>query len=673
MKKHSARMLAALALLLAGALQAERPISIWRLPELWPYHVQLQEQLVATIRRGDIPAMESVCRTALRVLPGDATWRYNLACSLAYREKPDAALKELERAIDLGFRNADEIARDTDLARIAHLPRFAALVQKARDLSGRPVAGRPAPAPLYAATGAAATLTETNLVFNFDTGVYDALLALSAPKTPLAAQAGAFSASKPDAPERPLVASWLADGTAAGNAGDVYLNRDRGHSALAAGDYPQLTVLRYAADARAQNADVNHPNAAFARAAVFGNVSRGFTSGPYWRSMARASFTEPFLAVRMDHLYRSNQFWVMPCVNDVGKPEIGDVFPANAPFQLVSLGASWSDQPFLRAALAASASFTPETKKAILSRRLLGPTLQWLIRRTQAGVRSEADYLSPKAHPTAFSAKSLDAAALVSMAHGLAPASVPPAVTLMPVNSRLFPIRVPVPGRDYPDTCGELLFATSSAISYVLRAPEGSRTFLFRATPFPAATEGVTYAWRVVHGDASAVQIAPPFGETDDTPESGVAQITVDRRRLAGRIDVACFAKAAGTPYGAPSIISFNALSQEVRVYRADGKIASIDYSNPDAAYCDPLLALPRRWKDTYTYAPDGKPLGFVRSVNGRPTATFTPSGDRVVETAPDGSPRRAVAVTYLPRQTGDRISPRELTYADDGAPFDIK
>ena len=42
---------------------------------------------------------------------------------------------------------------------------------------------------------------------------------------------------------------------------------------------------------------------------------------------------------------------VVTVVEAGGKPGIGDVFPANAPFQLVSLGASWSDQPFLRAAL----------------------------------------------------------------------------------------------------------------------------------------------------------------------------------------------------------------------------------------------------------------------------------------------------------------------------------
>lgn len=663
-----------LAAALTGFADGEKPLSTWAYPGVWPRHSMLRQQLIDAIRRGDIPAMEATCRAALEVLPGDATWHYNLACALAYREQGGLALTELEKAIHFGFRDANAIAKDQDFARISALPRFKELVEKARALADQPVAGRPVPAPAFATMGHAVTLTETNLVFNFDTGVYDALLRLSSSSTPLAQLAPAYSASRPDAPERALVAAWLADGTAAGNGGDLYVNRDRGHSQPAVSDFPLLTAVRLAAAARPYNADVNHPNLAFGNAAVFGNISRGYTSGPFWRSMARATFTEPGgLAARMDLLYRSNQFWVIPCVNDYGTPELGDVFPANAPFQFVSQGASWSDLPFLRAALAASAALPPPTKQAVLRRRLLGPTLQWLLRRTQTGVRGESDYLSPRAHPTAFSAKRLDVVALVEKAHALRPENIPPAVNLSLVNSRLFPIRFPVAGVDYPDTVSELLFATPSAISFVLRAPEGVRTFLVRAQTFPERDPLATYTWRVVHGDAAAVTISPPLGETVNTPESGFAQITVDRRALTERIDVACFAKTHGTDHGAPSIISFYPIPQEVRTYRPDGKIASIDYANPNALYCDPALALPRRWKDTYTYAASGTLLGFTRSYNGKEAASFTPTGDRILERNPDGTARRAIRVTYTTRRTGDPIQPLELTYTDDGTPFDVK
>ena len=652
----------------------EKPLPIWAYANVWPRHNMLRQQLIEAIRRGDIPAMETTCRSALEFMPGDSTWHYNLACALAYREQAGQALAELEKAILFGFRDAAAIEKDQDFSRINTLPRFKELVQKARDLADKPVPGRPVPAPCYAATGGTATLSETNVVFNFDTGVYDALLQLAPPKASLAEKAATYSASQPNAREKSILTSWLVDGSAAGNIGDIYINRDLGHSMLATGDFPLLTTLRLTADAKPFRVDVNHPNLFVGNAAVFGNISRGYTTGPFWRSMARASFTEPGgLATRMDLLYRSNQFWVIPCVNDFGKPELGDVFPANAPFQFISEGASWSDQPFLRAALAASAALAPQTKKAILRRKLMGPTLQWLLRRTMQGIRSESDYLSPRAHPTAFNAKRLDTVALIEKAHALKPENIPPAVNLAVINSRLFPIRFPVAGVDYPDTVSEVLFATSSAISFVLRAPAGARTFLIRAQTFPAQDPLAPSTWKVVHGDPSAVKISAPLGETLNTPERGFAQITIDRRTLKDRIDVACFAKTHGTDHGAPSIVSFYPVPQETRVYRPDGQIESIAHSNPALVSCDPALALPRRCKDTYTYSPAGKLLGFTRSYNGKDAASFAPTGERVIEKNADGTARRVVRVKYTARQTGNQVQPLELTYTDDGEPFDVK
>ena len=227
-------------------------------------------------------------------------------------------------------------------------------------------------------------------------------------------------------------------------------------------------------------------------------------------------------------------------------------------------------------------------------------------------------------------------------------------------------------GRDYPDAAPEILYATSSAICIVLRAPEGERTFLFRARA--GGTDGAaSFTWRVVHGDASAVKIQAPAGETNAIPEKGFAQITVDRRNIRERIDVACFAKADGTEWGAPSFVSFFPVPQEARTYRSDGKIASIDYTNPEGVYSDPAVALPRHWKDTYSYDGTGKLLGWTRSYNGRDAASFTAAGDRVVERHDDGTPAKAVHVRYQPRASSDKLEPLTLSYLDDGEPFDVK
>ena len=650
----------------------ERPLSLWELPRVWPRHNQLRQELVGALRRGDLRAMEAICRTALTVMPGDATWHYNLACALAYQKDPEPALNELERAISFGFRNADAISADADFARLKQLPRFAELLEKARALAGQPVLGRPLPGPHAATVGNGFTLSETNFVWNFDIGLYDVKLRLAPAKTPLALQAINYSKSKPTNPEVPLVRAWLSEGSAVGNTGDLYLNRDRGHSTIAVGDFPQLTVVRYPKSAQATFADVDHPNALFP-CPVFGNISRGYTQGPFWRSMARFSMTEHGLAARMDALDRNNQFWIMPCVNDYGKPLLGDVFPANAPFQFVSQGASWSDQPFLRAALAASASFTQATKAAMIKRHLMGPTLQWLLRSTQKDVATETDYLSAKAHPTAFASKRLDVVRLVKKAHALRPEQIPPTVSLDLINSRMFPVKYPQPLRDYPDLLSELVFASPSAIAFLLRAPAGERTFLFRARPFPAETTDVTYTWCVVNGDPKRVKISAPLGEALNTPDRGFAQIVLDRRGLTNRLDVACFAKTKDSEWGAPAIISFSPVSLETRVYRPDGKIESIDYTNPSMTYCDPNLALPRNWKDVFTYKDDGTCLGYTRLVNGKATSDFLPSGQRIVERAPNGEPTKLVRVRYLPRRTGNDLQPMELTFTDDGEPYEVK
>ena len=602
----------AFAILLVATVCAaeEKPLPVWRMPQAWPRHVQLRQQLINVMKAGNDAKMEEICREALSVIPGDATWHYNLACALAKR---------------------GGIAKDPDFARVRENPRFAELVEKARGLKGTPGRGHPEIRPAAVQPNGHLTLNETNVFWNFDAGVFEASFRVTDPTTPIVNLASLFEKSTPDAPERPDVTAWIAGGTAAGNIGDVYYNRDRGHSPLKLADFPGIVNVTPSPAARAAGVDQDHPNMLFPNCAVFGNASRARLGGAYWRSYPRASMTDPGLASRMNLLYHNNQFWVFPAHMDYGKKDIGDVYPGVAPFQMVSVGSSYSDQAFLRAALAASASFTRMTKQAIIRRNLMGPTLQWLLRRTYKGVDTEDDYLSPKAHPTAFKGNDLDTVRLVQKAHALLPEQIPPLVAIDLINSRVHTIPYPIPGRDYPDVAPEILYFTSSAACIVLRAPEGMRPFLFRARIDGApATGPASFTWRVVHGDASAVTIKAPDGEAGATPEKGIAQITVDRRRIKERIDVACFARTADTEWGAPSFISFFPVPQESRTYRSDGRIESIDYSNPDGVYSDPAVSLPRHWKDTYAYDDTGKLLGWTRSYNGKDTAAFTAAGDRI-------------------------------------------
>lgn len=658
------------ALQAAPAPQAAAPLPIWKMPAVWPQHLALRQQLMDVLRRGDIVRMEAICREALKLLPGDATWQYNLACALAYREKPDAALDALDLAVTWGFRDANAIENDRDFLRIRHVPRFEKIVARAKETAALPVAGRPLHSPALAPFGGTLTLTETNLVWDFESGLYQASVKLQGANAP-SPLAGRYGAQRPDAPERPYLAAWLSEGTAAGNGGDLYVNLDRKHANLNTADFPLLTRVDYCDDARKANIDVNHPLTLFPGRFTLVNASRAQVGSPFWRSLARASMTDSRLAQRMHTLYLNNQLTFFPANKDFGVPEIGDVFPAAAPFQFVSQGASWSDLPFLRAAFAATAALRPDTKEAILSRRLGGPTLQWLLRR--ATVASDEAYLTAQAHPSAFAPKSLDAKALVQHAHALKPDDIPPAALLTPVSSRLFPVQMPVAGADYADALSEFLYITPSACCIVLRGTAALRTFLFTADSFPEKDDAVTYAWRVVNGDAGAVKIEQALGEKTRDPARGLAQITIDRSRLLSRVDIAVFARRANTAYGAPSFISFFPIPSEKRVYDEAKRLVSIDYTNAENVYCDPLIALPRRWKDVYDYAPDGRRLGFTRYVGAKAVASFTTQSERIVEKRRDGRPKSVVRVKYIPRKTAQAYMPYELTYVDEGQPFTLK
>ena len=648
------------------AVFAAAATPVYELAALAPRHLQLRMRFADCVRRSDAAGMEAVCREGVELVADDPLWHFNLACALAYRDDPSEAFAELEKSVRLGVRDVKMIENDADLKRISGDPRFRKAVDLAKELGDSlPPGGTPV-VPASPAGDWTITVAETNLVWNFDANCFVA-------ETDAAAVTSAVprdAAGRYNGPAKKNISAWMREGTAAGNAGDLYFNRDGGHSRLAVTNYPGMLAVRMDEKARALGLDRLTPNMCFAHP-VIGNASLALTQGFVWRSAGRLHATDQSLAMRMQSFYMNNQFWVFPAVDDFsGVPTNRiDRFASAAPWQLVTEGRSWSDQEFVRAAAAASAAMRPDTKRAALRAHLFAPTLQWLFRRSRPGVKTDADYLTEKAHPTAFGKKDLDVEALVRRAHALAPEEIPPVAFLAVVNSSRFPVKYPQPGADYPDIGPEVVSATASSVAFVLRDALAKRTVLVKAVPFPLEGGAAEFAWAVVHGDPSAVSIEPPLGESPLALRGGLAQITVDRRRIppGGRIDVACFAKRAGTPYGAPAFVSFSAVALEKREWRADGKVASIDYTNPDGLYCDPMVALPRRWRDEYGYDAAGECTGFVRiSADGTKLGEFTRRGERVVERAADGSPKRTVKVRYITRETGVENMPPELTYIDE-------
>lgn len=60
----------------------------------------------------------------IELRPQDPVVRYNLACSYALLGKPDASLKTLRQAIEMGYRDFRYIREDRDLDAIRSDPRF---------------------------------------------------------------------------------------------------------------------------------------------------------------------------------------------------------------------------------------------------------------------------------------------------------------------------------------------------------------------------------------------------------------------------------------------------------------------------------------------------------------------------------------------------------------------
>ena len=58
------------------------------MPVLHPVHRQLVEQFKEALAAKDYKSMLAISAKAVEVLPEDATWRYNLACSLARESQP---------------------------------------------------------------------------------------------------------------------------------------------------------------------------------------------------------------------------------------------------------------------------------------------------------------------------------------------------------------------------------------------------------------------------------------------------------------------------------------------------------------------------------------------------------------------------------------------------------
>lgn len=641
-------------LLVATVLQGEE--SVFEMPRLHGRHAMLQQQLIQAVRARQIEEMESIARQGVKLMPKDPTWQYNLACALAYRADKSEALVELERAIELGFRDVKGMREDDDLKQLAGLPRFQELLKRAEELQEQPVAGRAEVAPSLVFMGRTAEINASNTVWNFETGCFNTFFNLRRGELrKLATYAEDYRGPAPE-----LLKQWFTANEAAGNFGDLYMNRDKGHSDLIVTNFPGMTRVTYSAAAQEHKVDVSMPNVAVDYP-LLGNCSMAITEGAFWRSLPRSVLTDPMQLMLATRFYLGNQIWFYPAHRDY-TTQGGDLFPANAPYFIVSVGSSYSDKPFMEACAAALAAMQPQVKQQLVARKWLAPTLQMLLRQAQLGVTNEAAYLSGRAHPVTFAPADLEVERMVRLAHELQVADVPPPVMLRTVKD--FKAEQ---GVDYFDLRSETLFDTPFCIARVGRAMHKKRSITLEAHAAGRAAQ--EYRWVLLLGDEEKVKIKPLEGSAArveiEVEYHGTYRPTEGERGVqVSRVDVGCFVKG-GANWSAPSIYSLYWLADEERVYREDGQILSVDYSNATHRYADPVLSMQKGWKDLYEYADDGELLGWYRMRGGTTGERFTWRGHKVLESDAQNRPIKACEVEYLPRQSGITGMPPSLTYAD--------
>lgn len=69
-------------------------------------------------------------RKLVKLQPRNPTAHYNLACSLALAKRKSDALRTLQHAVELGYKDLDWMQQDPDLEELKDQPAFAALIDQ---------------------------------------------------------------------------------------------------------------------------------------------------------------------------------------------------------------------------------------------------------------------------------------------------------------------------------------------------------------------------------------------------------------------------------------------------------------------------------------------------------------------------------------------------------------
>jgi len=396
-------------------------------------------------------------------------------------------------------------------------------------------------------------------------------------------EAGPITASRSKVAQ--LLEQWYQAGTAAGNTGDFYDNRDGGHSKLKTSLFPQLDKIEYTAAQKNRKLHFGVQLRMMFNRITLGNSSTAApaaTGGSNTRrclSSARAMGVL-YLQYRRSHLYVYPEHRDYDAGHNGRGGGYGDLFPANTPYVITSQGSSGSDRAFMEAVAYTLAAFRPEVKRSLTRAGLLMPTVQMIFRMCNKGVQDDKAYLTGKAHPPVFSGGNIDVLPMVEMAHNMTANAVPAMVQLTVVEED-----IAVPGRDYFDEFqGEKLFDTPAAIARVARSTRRERRMVVSAKgSYDINRRPLKYHWAILQGDPDLISIKPLSGD------GSVVELKVRRhirrpirdgsKMESNRVDIGAFLHN-GKYYSAPGFVSIFFLDNEARTYDSAGRILEVSYGH---------------------------------------------------------------------------------------------
>lgn len=595
------------------------------------------------IAAGDLDAAAAIFDELAMRYPDVGQIHASRAALRMLRGEPEAAMASLETAAAHGYVGLGALAADPLFANLAHDPRLRALI-------AAETAPAAQPSPPAAASEGQALVSGANTT-------WDPAAERLRPRFTFPSLTKAVIVPDRNTAATNILREHAKRGRAAGNLGDLYDNRDRGHSALDPDAHPQLTRVIYSEAAQAADVDYGLNDRLLFDHVTIGNSSTAITGGALWRSLPRSALTrdDGTGPMRLWQNASANQLYVYPSHRDYG-PDSGDLFPANTPYLIVSHGSSGSDKPFLEAVAMILAAYRPDTKARLIEENLIVPMTQMVFRRSLRNVLSRADYFGPNANPAAFEAYDINLARMVSLAQSIKPGDIPPQVRI-----RVTSEETATEGVDFfGDGLSEQFFDTPAAIARIWRSKAFSRTLTLSAdeTKDPNGRP-LSFQWRLLQGKGEHVRITP----SKDGRTASISldwqepfAISKDNPVKSSRVDIGVYANN-GVHDSAPAILSVWFPPDEARTYEPgpDGamRIASIDYAGRPGVYADPMLIARADWRDSYHYDAAGRLTGWTRTRGGA-SEEYDAEGRRILAPADATGPARTEAVSYPLRRLPD-------------------